>query len=186
LCDELGEAPDTVILPVGNGGNIRAIWKGFLEYRRLGLISKLPRLIGVQAEGAAWLRDGPLDSPQTVATAIRIGKAVNARYAEAAILDSNGMAVAVSDEEILAAQKKLASEHGIFAEPASAAPLAALTRIEARGTIVCVATGHGLKDPDITIESILVKPEQVAAVLGGGHEVGLAGDRVHSLCQRSG
>jgi threonine synthase len=140
ICDELGDAPDAVVLPVGNGGNIRAIWKGFKQY------GKRPRMIAVQAEGSAWLVKGPLDNPQTVASAIRIGKPVNGRFARQAIEESAGEVIVVSDEEILAAQRRLASEFGIFVEPASAAPIAALPRID--GRVVCIATGHGLKDPD--------------------------------------
>lgn len=169
ICDELGGAPDAVAIPVGNGGNIRAIWKGFRQYGRR------PRLIAVQAEGSAWLRNGPLDDPQTVATAIRIGKPVNGRFARRAIEESGGEVVVVSDDEILAAQKRLASEFGLFVEPASAAPIAALPKIE--GRVVCIATGHGLKDPDVVMrgaEVVRARPGELR---------GLIEPRRHSLCQ---
>jgi len=149
ICDALGRAPDAVILPVGNGGNIRALWKGFREYERLRWIARLPRMIAVQAEGAAWLVHGPIERPETVATAIRIGKPAHARYVQAAIDESGGQVVIVSDAEILLAQRELARRHGVFVEPASAAPVAARSKLRLAGIVVCVATGHGLKDPDI-------------------------------------
>lgn len=147
ICEELGRAPDAVVLPVGNGGNLRAIWKGFREW------GCRPRLIAAQAEGAAWLAGGPLDHPETVATAIRIGRPVNGRYVRRALEDSGGEAVVVSDREILEAQRRLASRHGIFVEPASAAPIAALARRPLEGLVVCIATGHGLKDPDAPLRT---------------------------------
>jgi threonine synthase len=154
ICDALGRAPDAVVVPVGNGGNLRALWKGFREYLRLRWIARAPRMIGVQAEGAAWLLRGPVERPETAATAIRIGRGAHERYVRAAIEESGGEAVAVSDAEILAARDRLARRHGIFVEPASAAPVAALERIRPSGLIVCVATGHGLKDPDAPREPI--------------------------------
>jgi threonine synthase len=152
ICDALGgRAPDAVALPVGNGGNIRAIWKGFREYERLRWIARLPRMIAVQAEGAAWLARGPVEAPETVASAIRIGRGAHERYVRAAVAESGGEVVAVSDAEILAAQGELARRHGVFVEPASAAPVAALSRLRLEGLVVSVATGHGLKDPDTPI-----------------------------------
>ena len=158
VCEALGDAPDVVVLPMGNAGNISALWKGFREFLALRKISKLPRIIGVQAEHAApivrAIEHGasfePVEHPETIATAIRIGAPVNWRKAVAAVRDSGGEAGTVSDGEILEAQRRLASREGLFVEPASAAPLAYLFKHAPRisGTVVCVATGHGLKDPE--------------------------------------
>ncbi|MCI0587091.1 MAG: threonine synthase [Planctomycetes bacterium] len=158
VCEALGEAPDAVVLPMGNAGNVSAVWKGFQEFRALGRIGRLPRMIGVQAEGAAplvrVLRDGAsecrVERPETVATAIRIGAPVNWRKAVAAVRLSGGEAGTVTDAEILAAQRDLARLEGLFVEPAAASPIAYLRkrRIPEAATVVCVATGHGLKDPD--------------------------------------
>lgn len=155
ICDELGAPPDWLSLPVGNAGNISAYCAGFEFYREIGLISKLPRLIGVQAEGAApMVKGAPVDNPETVATAIRIGRPVSASLARRAVELTNGQFLSVSDEEILDAQKILASGNGIFAEPASCAPLAGLIKLKKLGKlpagirIVMVLTGNGLKDPD--------------------------------------
>ncbi len=158
VCETLGRAPDVVVLPMGNAGNISALWKGFKEFLALGRIATLPRIVGVQAEGAApivrTLRDGiesRVDHPETIATAIRIGAPVNWRKAVAAIRESNGEAGTVTDDEIVDAQHHLAATEGLFVEPASAAPIAYLRkrRLEPAGTVVCVATGHGLKDPQV-------------------------------------
>lgn len=106
-------------------------------------------MIAVQAEGVAWIERGPIGAPATVASAIQIGRGVHERYVRAAIRESGGQAVTVSDGEILAAQRELASRHGVLVEPASAAPIAALSKIgRPEGIVVCVATGHGLKNPD--------------------------------------
>jgi threonine synthase len=157
VCEALGDAPDALVLPVGNAGNISAIWKGFREFHRLGRTQRLPRMIGVQAVKAApvvkHLRDGGacrVENPETLATAIRIGAPVNWRKAVAAIRESGGEAATVTDEEILEAQRDLARWEGLFVEPASAAPIAFLRKGRLRGarTVVCVATGHGLKDPE--------------------------------------
>jgi threonine synthase len=166
VCESLGDAPDTLILPMGNAGNISAIWKGFLEWKRLGRIRKLPRIIGVQAEKAsplarAWATKTeyrPEPNPETLATAIRIGSPVSWRKALAALKESGGDAGTVSDEEILAAQQHLARTEGLFVEPASAVPLAWLRkrRLEDAGTVVCVTTGHGLKDPDALAKAPVV------------------------------
>jgi threonine synthase len=155
ICDTLGEAPDTLCLPVGNAGNISAYWMGFRQYHsRKG--TRLPQILGVQAEGAAPLVLGhPVDHPETVATAIRIGSPARGEQALQAAEESGGRILAVSDDEILAMQRRLAS-NGIWVEPASAAGLAGLAheiqagRFDPRGKrIVAVCTGHGLKDPDI-------------------------------------
>lgn len=155
VCEALGRPPDALVLPVGNGGNVSAIWKGFREWKAMGFTTRLPRMIGVQAAGASPVarafRRGvwkPEADPKTVATAIRIGDPVNAAKALAALRESNGDAAVVSDDEILDAQRWLARTEGIFVEPASAAPIAYLRRARPRGTIVAVTTGHGLKDPD--------------------------------------
>ena len=165
VCDQLaGSAPDTLILPIGNGGNISAIWKGFEEFRTLGIAKSSPRMIGIQAEKAAPIvkavkkgqdKIRPVEDPQTLATAIRIGSPVNWSKVLAAIRESEGTAETVSDKEILEAQKQLATKEGIFVEPASAASIAGLKEMRETGKIdsselvVCVTTGHGLKDPSI-------------------------------------
>lgn len=163
IVDEIG-LPDRVVLPVGNAGNISAIYKGFVELKELGLIDGVPRMTCVQAEGANPVfkavqekKDDiePVLNPETVATAIRIGNPVNARKAIRAIYGSNGMAVQVSDEEILQAQRDLASKEGIGVEPASAASLAGLRKIsddiDEDEKIVCITTGNLLKDPETVI-----------------------------------
>ncbi len=170
---EIG-VPDYVIVPVGNAGNIYAIWKGFVELRELGLTDKIPKMIGVQAEGAAplahaWQRglDRPLftDSPKTVASAIRIGRPVNWYRAWRAVKNSGGMFLTVTDEEIIHAQRLLGKE-GIAVEPASATTLAAYVKLTENRIIdkdeisVLIATGHGLKDPDIILN---LNPERYVA-----------------------
>jgi len=165
IVDELGFTPDKVIVPVGNAGNISAIYKGFKEFKKLGLIDTIPKMIGVQAEGAnpiyKAVKEGkndiePIEKPETVATAIRIGNPANAKKALKAIYESNGTVVQVSDEEILRAQKDLASI-GIGVEPASAASIAGLRKLAEMGeiekdeSVVCIATGHLLKDPEIIL-----------------------------------
>jgi threonine synthase len=173
VCEALGDAPDAVVLPVGNAGNISAIWNGFNEWKRLGRIRRLPRMVGAQAERAAPLvqhlkdRSKPcrVERPETIATAIRIGQPVSWRKALAAVLDSGGDAGAVSDEEILEAQRLLARTEGLFVEPASAAPVALLQKFALKDVrrVVCVTTGHGLKDPDALSKAPVVmarvKPE---------------------------
>ena len=155
ICDTLGSAPDWLCLPVGNAGNITAYWMGFQQYNTIKKTG-LPRVLGVQARGAAPLVLGhPVDNPETIATAISIGKPARAEGALQAAEQSGGRIIAVSDEEILSMQRRLAGE-GIWVEPASAAGLAGLqTEIQAgkldpkKNRIVAVCTGHGLKDPDI-------------------------------------
>ncbi len=156
ICDDLGTAPDWLCLPVGNAGNITAYWAGFRQYHQ-ERGAGLPRLLGVQAAGAAPLVLGhPVDRPETVATAIRIGRPARGEEALQAAAESGGRIIAVTDEEILRMQRLLAQTEGIWVEPASAAGLAGLAaEIAARHLrphgqrIVAVCTGHGLKDPDI-------------------------------------
>jgi threonine synthase len=161
IVDELGDAPDYLFLPVGNAGNITAYWKGFREYFADGRCSRLPRLIGAQAEGAAPIVGGQVvESPQTVATAIKIGNPASWEGATTARDESGGLIDAVSDTEILQAQIRLASSEGLFAEPASAAPLALLVRLVREGKIdrgastVVVLTGSGLKDPEAALGNV--------------------------------
>lgn len=155
ICDDLSGAPDWLCLPVGNAGNITSYWAGFKQYQQ-----GLPKVLGVQASGAAPLVLGhPVDKPETIATAIRIGRPARGEQALEAAHESNGKIIAISDEEILAAQKILAGE-GIWVEPASAAGLAGLMTetgkglLDAKGKrVVVICTGHGLKDPSIVTES---------------------------------
>jgi threonine synthase len=160
IVDELGAAPDLLCLPVGNAGNISAYWMGFCQYNGLKS-SGLPRILGVQAAGAAPLVLGhPVDKPETVATAIRIGRPARGEQALQAAEESHGEIIAVTDDEILAMQRRLAAS-GVWVEPASAAGLAGLAhqlrlgQIDVRGQrVVAVCTGHGLKDPDIIVKSM--------------------------------
>ncbi len=155
ICDILGRAPDFHFLPVGNAGNITAYWRGFHEYHRGGVTSSAPRMCGFQAEGAAPIVTGqPVVDPQTVATAIRIGNPASWKGASDAVAASHGLVESVTDAEILAAYSMVARQEGLFAEPASAAPVAGLLRMGRRGLIpkgsvvTLTLTGHGLKDPD--------------------------------------
>jgi threonine synthase len=161
IVDELGEAPDYLALPVGNAGNITAYWRGFREYQQAGRATRLPRMIGAQAEGAAPIVLGrPIAEPRTVASAIRIGNPASWEGATTARDESGGVIEAVSDTEILQAQIRLASTEGLFAEPASLAPLALLVRLVQEGrfekdsTTVIVLTGSGLKDPDAALGNV--------------------------------
>ncbi len=154
VCDDLGRAPDILAIPVGNAGNISAYWAGFGDYRTAGLIEQAPRMFGFQAEGAAPIvRGHRIEAPETIATAIRIGDPASWTKATAARDASAGLIEAVSDEQILAAWRRLATSEGIFCEPSSAASLAGISRLAGDGrldqatTIVCVLTGAGLKDP---------------------------------------
>lgn len=169
IVDDLGwKSPDRIILPVGNAGNISAIWKGITEFQEAGFITDLPRMTGIQAEGAAPIARAvaqgredivPVENPETVATAIRIGAPVSAKKALRAIYESDGMAETVTDEEILEAQKLLARREGIGVEPASAASIAGLKKLVESGQIdkgeqiVCIVTGHLLKDPNTAINA---------------------------------
>ncbi|HEX5436564.1 MAG TPA: threonine synthase [Gemmatimonadaceae bacterium] len=155
VCDTLGDAPDVLALPVGNGGNITAYWMGFRRYRECGHSTRLPRMLGFQAAGAAPLVIGhPVDQPETVASAIRIGRPASWDAALAAVAGSGGAVHAVRDEEILEAHGEIARREGVFCEPASAAGVAGLRasvragRVEPDARCVCVLTGHGLKDPE--------------------------------------
>src|SRR5512135_1828381 len=157
ICDALGSAPDWLCLPVGNAGNISAYWAGFKQYEGLKSFG-LPRVLGVQAAGAAPLVLGhPVEHPETIATAIRIGRPARGEQALQAAEESHGKIIAVTDDEILAMQKRLAKE-GIWVEPASASGLAGLAaeiregfRVPPGNCVVAVCTGHGLKDPDIIV-----------------------------------
>jgi threonine synthase len=158
ICDALGRAPDVHAIPVGNAGNITAYWKGYREYNDAGRIDSLPRMLGFQAEGAAPIVLGhPVEKPETIATAIRIGNPASWKQAVAAADQSGGRIDTVTDREILDAYHILAAEEGIFVEPASAASVAGLIKsreagiVEAGLTAVCILTGHGLKDPDRAI-----------------------------------
>ncbi len=170
VIDSLGESPDFHFLPIGNAGNITAYWKGYREWKEAGRCKRLPRMMGFQAAGAAPIYlDQIVKTPDTIATAIRIGNPASWRQAAMAVSQSNGCIDIVTDEEILAAQKWLAMNEGIFVEPASAASVAGLFKCmgkeacakcplatELRSsllsktvTIVCTVTGHGMKDPDV-------------------------------------
>ena len=165
VVDVLGDAPDFHCIPVGNAGNITAYWKGYREYQDAGRVTKLPAMLGFQAAGAAPLVEGrEIESPDTIATAIRIGKPASGYGALAAARESGGGIHAVTDEEILAAYRLLASTEAIFCEPASAASVAGLLKlgVPEGSRVVCVLTGHGLKDPDTAIGQIAV-PDAVDA-----------------------
>jgi threonine synthase len=174
IVDFLGEAPDYLFIPVGNAGNIAAYWKGFIEYHKLGKSTILPKMMGFQAEGAAPIVRGyPIENPETVATAIRIGNPASWTRATSARDESGGLIDLVSDEEILSAQKLLAAKGGIFGEPASAASLAGLIKLARQGIsfagkrIVCIITGNGLKDTEIVLRSppsIIEVPADLSAI----------------------
>ncbi|MDX8389039.1 MAG: threonine synthase [Mariprofundaceae bacterium] len=155
IIDELGFAPDYHALPVGNAGNITAYWMGYKEYHQKRISQSLPKMLGFQAAGAAPIVNGaPVENPETIATAIRIGKPASWQQAEAARDESNGCIKAVTDDEILQAYDMLASLEGVFCEPASAASVAGIIKLNKSGyfnpgdKIVCTLTGNGLKDPD--------------------------------------
>jgi threonine synthase len=183
VVDDLGDAPDFHLLPVGNAGNITAYWKGYRAYREYGRATRLPRMIGFQAIGAAPIfHDEIIERPETVATAIRIGNPASWSDAKTAIAESRGAIYTVTDEEILEAQSWLASKEGIFVEPASAASIAGLFKCAdakpaaanpfrdiSEGTrVVCTVTGHGLKDPDVLSDRLkqfeVVAPEENAVL----------------------
>jgi threonine synthase len=170
VCDYLGAAPYYHALPVGNAGNITAYWKGYNEYYEAGVIKHLPKMLGFQAAGAAPIVLGHrVEKPETIATAIRIGNPASWKSAESARDESGGLIDMVTDEEILAAYKLVASREGVFCEPASAASLAGVIKLYNSGfftkgdTVVCTLTGNGLKDPDtvfkVADEAIKVKAE---------------------------
>jgi len=183
-----GKVPEWLVCPVGNGGNLAAYWKGFEELKALGATDRLPRLVGVQAEGAAPIADAilenrkeirPVEKPETVASAIRIGNPANWRKTVRAIRESAGLALKLPDPVIVDVQKRLAREEGIFVEPASAASVAGALRLAREGTfrpqdtVVCVCTGHGLKDPEAALREradvATVEPtvKAILAALGG-------------------
>ncbi|HET7475746.1 MAG TPA: threonine synthase [Dermatophilaceae bacterium] len=154
VVDALGDSPEIHCLPVGNAGNITAYWRGYREYAADGLATRTPRMWGFQAAGAAPIVLGhPVDEPETIATAIRIGNPASWRQAEVARDASGGLIAAVTDEQILAAHRLLSAQEGVFVEPASAASVAGLLQQHAAGLVpagarvVCTVTGHGLKDP---------------------------------------
>jgi threonine synthase len=180
ICDALGAAPDAVALPVGNAGNITAAWRGFGAYAKAGRTEARPRMLGFQAAGAAPIVNGAaVENPETVATAIRIGNPASWTGATTARDESGGLIEAVSDEEILAAQADIARLEGVFCEPASAASvagvrqLAASGRLERSATVVCILTGHGLKDPDTApgqagdLTPVAATAEAIRAALDG-------------------
>jgi len=175
ICDSLGDAPFFHCIPVGNAGNITAYWKGYREYREHGRSTRLPRMLGFQAAGAAPIVAGHVvDKPETMATAIRIGNPASWRGAEAARDESGGLIDAVTDEEILAVYRLLARSEGVFCEPASAASVAGLHKLwnsgyfrdlpQSERVVVCTLTGHGLKDPSTAMKTI-AEPQPVAAEL---------------------
>ncbi|MBQ6443112.1 MAG: threonine synthase [Methanosphaera sp.] len=178
IVHDLGwESPDRIVLPVGNAGNISAIWKGISEFKEAGYMKDTPMMTGIQAENSAPIANAvkagtdeviPVENPETIATAIRIGAPVSTLKAMRAIKESNGTAETVTDDEILDAQKYLARTEGIGVEPASAASIAGLRKLVANGDIdkgervVCVVTGHVLKDPNVAIEAC-EEPTQVSS-----------------------
>jgi threonine synthase len=179
IVDALGDAPDVHCLPVGNAGNITAYWKGYTEYAADGPATGRPRMFGFQAAGAAPIVEGaPVKSPQTIATAIRIGNPASWDSAVAAREESGGRIAAVTDRQILAAYRLLASREGVFVEPASAAGVAGLLLAREQGwlppgqLVVCTVTGNGLKDPEWAIagapkpETVPVDAAAAAAKLG--------------------
>jgi threonine synthase len=156
IVDDLGNAPDYFFIPVGNAGNITAYWKGFTEYHKAGKSTRTPKMMGFQADGAAPIvRGKAIEKPKTLATAIRIGNPASWQGAVAARDESGGVIESVSDDEIVAAYKLLASKEGVFGEPASAASVAGLIKMTAKGLnlrgkhVVCIITGSGLKDPSL-------------------------------------
>ncbi|MEM0359164.1 MAG: threonine synthase [Candidatus Hadarchaeales archaeon] len=188
IAEQLGwEVPDRVIVPMGNCANIWAIYKGFLEFRRVGLVKSIPKMTGIQAEGAKPIVDAikkglekfvPVENPETIATAIRIGNPVNGPKAIKAIRNSNGTAESVTDREIVEAQLLLARLEGIGVEPASAASLAGLKKLVEAGEVdrdervVCVATGSVMKDPEEAVQvsggliEVEGKKEEILRMMG--------------------
>lgn len=172
ICDRLGRSPDFHALPVGNAGNITAYWRGYREYLNNGRIDSLPRMLGFQAAGAAPLVLGhPVERPETIATAIRIGRPASWKGAIAARDESGGRIEAVTDEEILNAYGLIAATEGIFCEPASAASVAGVIKLykegyfQSQSLVVCTLTGNGLKDPD-TVFRVAREPVKVKVDIG--------------------
>ena len=181
VADLLGDAPDYLFIPVGNAGNITAYWQGFMEYHDLGRSRTLPRMMGFQAAGAAPIVHGqPIATPQTIASAIRIGNPASWQSALKAKEQSNGVIAAVSDDEILEAYRLLSSREGLFGEPASAASLAGLIKSVRQGLdltgrrVVCIITGSGLKDPDLAVSSVTAQTIEVAPTLAAVTAAALA------------
>jgi threonine synthase len=179
VCDQLGAAPDVHVLPVGNAGNITAYWRGYKEYRAKGRSDRLPRMAGFQAAGAAPIVLGHVvEKPRTIATAIRIGNPASWKPAVEAATESKGLIDLVTDDEIIDAYRMIAGLEGVFCEPASAASVAGVIKLNRSGyfrggeTVVCTLTGHGLKDADIAINvsqkptTIKARLEDVVKVLG--------------------
>ncbi len=169
VCDQIGRSPDYHVLPVGNAGNITAYWKGYREYKKAGRIDSLPKMIGFQAAGAAPIVKGrPVKNPETIATAIRIGNPASWKSALQARDESGGLIDAVTDEEILEAYSLVARTEGIFCEPASAASLAGVIKLNKSNyfgketTVVCTLTGNGLKDPD-AVSKVAKEPAKAKA-----------------------
>lgn len=167
VCEQLNNnIPDYHCLPVGNAANIAAHWLGYKEYNKAGIVNNLPMMVGYQAAGSApFILGHPVMNPETIATAIRIGNPQSWDLAQNTIKESYGWFESVTDQEILTMQKLLASQEGIFCEPASAASVAGVykdfvnKKIKKKSVVVCTLTGHGLKDPDIVLESIDFKKE---------------------------
>lgn len=172
IVDRLEDAPDLLCIPVGNAGNITSYWKGFNEYKAAGKSQSLPRMMGFQAQGAAPLVEGrPVASPETVASAIRIGSPASWQGAINARDESGGIIDAVSDEDILDAYRLLSTGEGIFCEPASAASVAGIIKLHQQGMdlrnrrVVCVITGTGLKDPELAVSVISTGVKEVSSDL---------------------
>ncbi len=171
IVDELGDAPDYLFIPVGNAGNITAYWQGFSEYHQAGRAKGTPKMMGFQADGAAPIvRGHPVDKPETIATAIRIGNPASWQKAVAARDESGGIIDMVSDEEIMAAYQLMATGEGIFCEPASAASVAGLLKLSRQDMdlsnkrVVCILTGSGLKDADIAVKNARPFPKLPASL----------------------
>lgn len=187
IIDEMGDAPDFHLLPVGNAGNITAYWAGYREFHAHARSTKLPAMIGFQAAGAAPLfYNRTIEKPETIASAIRIGNPASWKQARAAIVESRGVIDVVSDDDILAAQTWLAQREGIFVEPASAASIAGLfkccdsgdaaysfQKIPEGSRIVCTVTGHGLKDPDVVLQRMRELKPVAATFADVRHAIGL-------------
>ena len=181
VADILGDAPDLVFIPVGNAGNITAYWQGFKEYRADEMTTRLPRMMGFQADGAAPIVRGyPISNPQTIASAIRIGNPASWQSALRARDESGGVIDAVTDDEILEGYRLLASREGIFGEPASAASVAGLMKTVREGVdlsdkrVVCIITGTGLKDPDLAVSSVQAHTIEVKPTMEAVEAVALA------------
>lgn len=180
IIDEIGDAPDYLFIPVGNAGNITAYWRGFVQYHKAGRATKTPKMMGFEAEEAAPIARGQIiKEPKTVASAIRIGNPASWQNAIKARDESSGTIDYVTDDEILAAYRLLATSEGIFGEPASAASLAGLIKHAGRGTnltkkrVVCVITGSGLKDPDTAVKDTEPLPELPAELAAIEQALGL-------------